>query len=166
MLKACDGGVRGLWPPRYCLLVAATLILGCATHKPATLANTFIRQGTPSVDLGGPAPSASAEAFIAQLRKLAVEARPRPKVSSSDAAEALDGALKERLAALRLAPSAERHREVAHEYRRLGVLDAAYSHLSTAIRLDPKDPVSYDQRARVWRAWGLPQLGPMMSMFP
>ena len=51
-----------------------------------------------------------------------------------------------RCSMLRLRPSAERHRAVADEYRRLGITDAAFDHLSAATRLDPADA------ARVRRA--------------
>jgi tetratricopeptide (TPR) repeat protein len=158
--KAFGGGEHGRrWRRRSTVVAAALLVLGCATHRPSTLSDTFIRRGKPSIDLGGPAPSASTEAYVAQLRKLAIEARPRPKSIVPEVAEARDAALRERLAALHAAPTAEHYLAVAQEYRRLGILDAAYSHLSTAIRLNPKDPAPYDLRARVWRAWGLPQLG-------
>lgn len=144
---------------RYALIVAAALVLGCATRRPTSFADAFIRQGEPSIDLGGPALSTNTDAYLAQLRKLAAEARPRPKIVVPDVAEVKDPALRDRLAALRAGPTAERYRDVALEYRRLGILDATYAHLSTAIRLDSKDASSYDLRARVWRAWGLPQLG-------
>jgi len=149
--------MTGLGPMTRLALTA--LVLGCATHRPAKVSNPFIRQGKPTVDFGGPAPSASTESFVAQLRKLAAEARPRAKSSSPDVAETRDPALRDKLAVLRATPTAQHHRDVALEYRRLGILDAAYSHLSTAIRLNPKDAAAYDLRARIWRAWGLPQLG-------
>jgi tetratricopeptide (TPR) repeat protein len=73
--------------------------------------------------------------------------------------EAQDPALANALIGLRLAPSAERHRAVAAEYRRLRVDDAAFDHLTAAMRLNPTDAAAYDQRARIWRDWGFPQLG-------
>ena len=103
-----------------------------------------MRQGEPSVDLGGPVPGSETATYVAQLRKLAETAKPRPKTATRDAAEVRDVALRERLAALQEAPSAAAHRQVALEYRRLGIPDAAFSHLSAAIRLDPKDGASYD----------------------
>ena len=56
-------------------------------------------------------------------------------------------------------PTAEHHRAVADEYRRLQILDAAFDHLSAATRLNPRDAAAYDARARIWRDWGHPQLG-------
>jgi Tfp pilus assembly protein PilF len=144
---------------RVCVILATVAaVTGCAAHRP-TITETFVRQGEPSVDLGGPAPGPQTATYVAQLRKLAETPKPRPKTTTPDAAETRDTVLRERLATVQEAPSAAAHVEVALEYRRLGILDAAFSHLSVAIRLDPKDGSAYDLRARLWRAWGLPQLG-------
>ena len=141
------------------LLVVAVTATGCATHRRTTLDDRFVRQGEPSIDVGGPVPALDTSAYVAQLRKLAAEARPRAKAQTQEVAEVRDPRLRDRLAALRAAPSATAHREVAAEYGRLGVLDAAYSHLSAAIRLSPRDAALFDARARMWRAWSLPGLG-------
>jgi Tfp pilus assembly protein PilF len=144
---------------RVCAIVTAIAsVAGCAAHR-STITNTFVKEGKPAVDLGGAVPGPETATYVAQLRKLAETAKPRPKTTTPDAAEARDPSLRERLATLQEAPSAAAHRQVAIEYRRLGILDAAFSHLSAAIRLEPKDGASYDMRARLWRAWGLPQLG-------
>lgn len=140
------------------LLVAAVAAAGCAAHGQTTIADHFVRQGEPSIDLGGALPASKTSAYVAQVRKLAAEARPQPRVNAP-VAEMTDASLKASLDALRLAPSAEAHRLVAVQYRRLGVLDAAFRHLSVAIRLSPKDASLLDQRARIWRAWGMPRLG-------
>jgi tetratricopeptide (TPR) repeat protein len=73
--------------------------------------------------------------------------------------EASNTALSEALLALRAGPSPARHRAVATEYRRLGILDTAFDHLTAATRLDPRDAAAYDARARIWRRWGFPELG-------
>lgn len=73
--------------------------------------------------------------------------------------ESQDKALGAALVVLNLAPSPEHHRAVAGEYRRLGILDAAFDHLTAATRLDPRDAAAYDARARIWRDWGFPELG-------
>jgi Tfp pilus assembly protein PilF len=145
-------------PGIFAIVVVLFAGSGCAAHR-STITNTFVRQGEPSVDVGGSVPGPETATYVAQLRKLAETAKPRPKTATPDAAEARDTSLRERLAALEAAPSAAAHLQVALEYRRLGILDAAFSHLSAAIRLEPKDGASYDLRARLWRAWGLPQLG-------
>jgi tetratricopeptide (TPR) repeat protein len=73
--------------------------------------------------------------------------------------ESHDPKLAAALLKLKLLPSAAQHRAAADEYRRLGVLDAAFDHLTAAIRIDPHDAAAYDARARIWRDWGVPRLG-------
>jgi tetratricopeptide (TPR) repeat protein len=73
--------------------------------------------------------------------------------------ESHDKALADALVGVRLAPSPERHRAVAAEYRRLHIDDAAFDHLTAATRLNPTDAAAYDERARIWRDWGFPHLG-------
>jgi tetratricopeptide (TPR) repeat protein len=77
----------------------------------------------------------------------------------SSTIENTDKRLAAALLKLKLLPSAAQHRAAADEYLRLGILDAAYDHLSAAIRLDPQDAAAYDARARIWRMWGAPRLG-------
>ena len=92
----------------------------------------------------------------------------RPDVRPTDGAsrktfgntiESQDRALGTALLVLTIAPTAQHHRAVAHEYQRLGILDAAFDHLTAATRLDPRDAAAYDARARIWRDWGFPELG-------
>jgi tetratricopeptide (TPR) repeat protein len=59
---------------------------------------------------------------------------------------------------LSVAPTAEAHRQVALEYRRLNVLDHAEEHFAAAVKLDSKDAVSRDGMARIWRDWGFPNI--------
>ena len=73
--------------------------------------------------------------------------------------ESQDAGLAAALLQLALVRTAAHHRAVADEYRRLKILDAAFDHLSAATRLDPRDAAAYDARARIWRDWGVPQLG-------
>ena len=70
--------------------------------------------------------------------------------------ESSDERLKAALAYLLVSPTAQAHRQVAFEYRRLRVLDHAQEHFSAALKLDPKDVVSRDGIARIWRDWGFP----------
>lgn len=138
------------------LLVVATV--GCAARHPVSFTDRFVTQGEPAIDLGGP-PQASTDQYVAKLRALAVQARPRAKTATPEMLEARDQGLRDALSVLAVAPSATAHRAVALEYRRLGISDAAYTHISAAIRLNPTDATAYDLRARIWRAWGLPGLG-------
>lgn len=147
------------WRALFCAAAVAAAAVGCATRRPVTVADRFVTRGEPTLDLGGSLQALGTAEYVAQLRALAVEARPRAKSSSPEALESRDPRLKDALAALLRAPSAGAHKTVALEYRRLGVPDAAFTHLSAAIRLNPKDATAYDLRARLWRGWGLPGLG-------
>lgn len=140
----------------WCSAVAST---GCAARRSHSIADSFIRQGKPSIDLGGSISSGDTAAYVSQLRKVAAEARPRGKAPTTNIAEVQQQGLRDALAALHATPSAETQRRVAFEYRRLGILDAAFRHFSAAISMNAKDAVSFDQRARIWRTWGLPHLG-------
>ena len=72
--------------------------------------------------------------------------------------ESSDERLKTTLTLLMLTPTAQVHRQVALEYRRLRVLDHAQEHFAAALKLDPKDVVSRDGMARIWRDWGFPNM--------
>ena len=73
--------------------------------------------------------------------------------------ESSDPALARALTRLVLMPSADAHRRVAHEYRRLRIDDAAFDHLRAATKLAPADATAYDELARIWRDWGFPHMG-------
>lgn len=62
------------------------------------------------------------------------------------------------LAAAVARPSPSTLREVAEEYRRLGIFDQAHQYLQRALRLDAHDGATYDAIARLWRDGGLPAL--------
>ena len=73
--------------------------------------------------------------------------------------ESSDPALSAALVRLALLPTAEAHRQVALEYRRLGVLDQAHAYFTKAVTLDPNDATALDALARIWRDWGFPERG-------
>jgi tetratricopeptide (TPR) repeat protein len=73
--------------------------------------------------------------------------------------ESSDPALSAALIKLALSPTAEAHRQVALEYRRLGVLDQAHAYFTKAVKLDPNDAAALDELARIWRDWGFPERG-------
>ena len=82
-----------------------------------------------------------------------------PKASGfAPTLETSDERLKSALLQLSIWPSAPTHRQVAIEYRRLRVLDHAQEHFAAAVKLDPKDAVSRDGMARIWRDWGFPNM--------
>jgi tetratricopeptide (TPR) repeat protein len=96
--------------------------------------------------------------YVAQMKARAPEAHP-PKNPPSQTVEMSDPMLAAALADLANSPTAAAHRQVATEYRRLGVLDSAHAHLTEAMRLAPHDAAAYDSRARIWRDFGFPGLG-------
>jgi tetratricopeptide (TPR) repeat protein len=104
------------------------------------------------------APADSLSSYMATFRDAAAHARPegRPPVRT---VEASDPALAAALLAATAAPSPESYRAVAQEYRRLRVYDKAQDYLSRAITFDPKDALTHDALARVWRDSGFPHLG-------
>jgi tetratricopeptide (TPR) repeat protein len=123
------------------------LSLACGVHAP------------PRASAGvAPVPRDSLEAYISKVRKLAVEAAPR-KRDAVVTLEARDAELAAALAALKQNPTAEQYVRVGDAYRAAGVLDLAYSHYASARDLDSRSAASYDGLARVWRDWGLPNLG-------
>ncbi len=120
------------------------MLSGCALHRSAPG-----RAPTP----GHSGVVQDLQRYIADVRAAAAAARP----GQPSTIEGQDRAL----AALRLrlttGPTAALHRELADAYMRLGVLDAAQSHFTAALRLAPRDAAAYDGRARAWRKAGFPR---------
>jgi Flp pilus assembly protein TadD len=106
----------------------------------------------------GPVPDDSLETVTAKIRHLSSTARPRSKVSGVTL-EGTDPRLAAALTTLATVPVAASHRLVAEEYMRVGVLDAAHNHFRKALALNRRDAAAHDGLARIWRAWGLPELG-------
>jgi Flp pilus assembly protein TadD len=85
---------------------------------------------------------------------------PRPANSTNTISlEQKDRRLKQELQLLTEARTAARLRAVGASYRRLGVFDQADEYLSQAAKRDPRDSLVFEERAKVWRDWGLPQSG-------
>jgi tetratricopeptide (TPR) repeat protein len=132
-----------------CLMAFSSALPACAARGPS--ANRAVES--------------SIGDHIARTRARAAEARPAdtrpaPNVGTlAVTAESWDPSLRDALAVLVTGPTAEGHRRVAAEYRRLGVLDLAHTHLTRAAALDPDDAAAYDGLARIWRDWGFPHLG-------
>lgn len=124
-----------------CLVAVLATLPACAARTP------FDASLEPSI-----------EQQISKTRVLAAKAAPRPGTLSVTV-ESWDENLRDALAAVAIRPSAEGHRLVAAEYRRLGILDSAHEHFTKAVRLDPEDAAAYDGLARIWRDWGFPHLG-------
>lgn len=82
----------------------------------------------------------------------------RPAAASGTAGtiESTDHRLSAALLAERLAPSAEAHLQVAREYARLRILDAAHARTARALALDPGFAAAHEMMGRIWRDWGQP----------
>jgi tetratricopeptide (TPR) repeat protein len=73
--------------------------------------------------------------------------------------EGVDRPLGGALASARAHPTVATHLAAALEYRRAGVLDRAYDHLTSAAEINPHDAAVNDAMARIWRDWNLPGVG-------
>ena len=135
-------------------LLAAVLGGACASSAP-TLAGRVVRQGTPSVDMGGPRPGPMRLDRNALLRA-------RTTGASSVAGrslEATDPRLRQALAQLMVAPTAPHYLEVADAYLQRGVFDRAHDFLERSLKVNGPDAATYDALARLWRDWGQPSEG-------
>ena len=147
-------------------LVAALLGGGCAARAPrsqrfihrAASPDRTEKQAAKAAEQPPKLPQATLQEFIAQTRALSTAVHP-PRSAGAPTLEGQDADLTDARLFLAVLPSAENHRRVAAGYMRLGVLDAAYDHFRAALLLEPTDAVSFDGLARVWRDWGLPNLG-------
>jgi tetratricopeptide (TPR) repeat protein len=142
----------------FVLLLVCVTAGGCATHSGGSLTELFVRQGKPSVDIGGP-PIPTAEALqshMRQVRRVTAAAKPVP-TSLGTTVESSDPALAMALLLEAILPTADSHLLVAEEYRRLGILDAAYARLNRALAKAPGLAAAHETLARIWRDWGLPE---------
>jgi protein O-GlcNAc transferase len=76
-------------------------------------------------------------------------------VSIGATIEASDQRLSAALLNARAMPSPEHDLAVAREYQRLRILDAADKWLDAALRRAPRLSAAHEERARIWRDWGL-----------
>jgi tetratricopeptide (TPR) repeat protein len=161
-------------PPRLvpgAAAVAAALALGaCAASQPRSIADRFVRPATgevetiellPRVDdtAAEGAEAAAPPAEAAALPPGVVPGVPVDKPWTGPTIEGQDARLAAALAAFDAAPSAGAAVRVSAEYRRVGVLDAAFDHVEAALEREPRHPALLDARARIWRDWALPQFG-------
>jgi Flp pilus assembly protein TadD len=156
------------------LLVCAAA--GCAGHQPPDTRNFFIRgsqassvggatydapKGTP--DSGG----AGAQAGQAQIKSdpsavssdSGASKAPEPRADDLPTLETTDANLGVAVAALKRHPTANGYVAVGNAYRRLGVFDQAQSNFQHALDINSNLPAAAEGLARVWRDWGLPQVG-------
>jgi tetratricopeptide (TPR) repeat protein len=138
------------------MLTTAIVVSGCAMRGPRGAV------APPPVGTGAvPTSSASARElseYIEKVRHLTTALRP-PGPAHVPTIEERDLELASELQQIAAVPSAEGHCLVAERYRQHGILDAAYDHFTKALALNPRNASAYEGLARVWRDWGLPQLG-------
>jgi tetratricopeptide (TPR) repeat protein len=77
---------------------------------------------------------------------------------SAGTLEELDPELRAALAALAMGRTPFAHRRVGDAYRRLRILDGAYTQYANAVALDRRDGAAYEGLARIWRDWNAPEL--------
>ena len=140
----------------------AMTLTACATHaRPAS--SFLIRRGEPTVSYDAPdegkreparPPKVAVDPAVA-----AVDHSPRLLPDSGTTVESTDKPLGEALKNLRKADTASDHLAVAAEYRRLRILDKAFDEATLALKRDRRLAAALEQRAQIWREWGLPQLG-------
>jgi tetratricopeptide (TPR) repeat protein len=111
------------------------------------------------MDYGGPqlAQADSLSDHITKVRHLS--ARPARQGTFGPTVENSDRQLAAALLFETIQPTAESHRQVAQEYRRLGLLDSAYKRLNRAVEKEPRNAAIHEDLARIWRDWGLPDQG-------
>lgn len=138
------------------LLSGFLLLGGCATSHARSLTDRFVVPGKPAVDLGGPPVGKSDEQRQKVKRAVQVAAKtPRHQAEFGATIEGSDKRLAAALLAEAVFPTMASHLQVAEEYRRIGVLDAAYDGLNRALQREPRSAVAHEALARVWRDWGM-----------
>lgn len=140
------------------VVVVAVLAGACASAAP-TRSNRFIKQGTPSMDLGGPRHVSLRPADRAALIRKEAAAHASVPAPVLDSLEASDPGIKEALAQLAATPGTEQYLAVAAGYVRRGVFDRAYDYLTRSLAINGPDPAVYESLARLWRDWGQPGEG-------
>jgi tetratricopeptide (TPR) repeat protein len=141
--------------------LAALVAGGCATRQSGAIGNRFLKTGKPKTEYPAVVaqPDSESQAIndarereraLAKAREEALRSGP-PLRQLSLRLEATDPALTQALRNLGESRSADRHLAVAHEYRRLGILDQAFDHYMTAQKLDRRSAAAYDGSARIWR---------------
>ena len=141
---------------RWSVVLALLASGGCASGGPTTLAQKFVRQGVPTVDMGGPRPKAPSrsERASSPLEHAAVSSVPSRLTSSASSLENVHPALRDAMWQLRLAPTPSHYMAVARIYRRLGIMDTAHDYLARSLTVNGNTPEVLEALARLWRDWG------------
>ena len=138
-------------------LLLALLLPACAARQPSS--PFIIRSGHGPIDAGHlQAPSRSQRQANEHATREALAKRAANQPATLPSIERLDAGLRESLAALGRQETPGAHIQVARNSSRVGVYDAAFDQYSDALALDPRSVVAWDERARVWRHWGMTEL--------
>lgn len=113
--------------------------------------------GTAAILLGGVLVTGCASGRTADVVGQASASRQPRQVSLGRTVEGADSRLAAALLVEATLPTAESHLRVANEYRRLGVLDAAFERLTQAVRKAPRLARAHEAIARAWRDWNQPE---------
>jgi len=145
------------------LAVVACLAGACASHRSPTLAERFVHQGTPALELPADLGTGTDKSAGAATSKTAPPVSAEPPAEREPApvlpvAETDDQTLAQALAELKAEPKAVTHRRVAERYLSLHIYDKAVDNFTAAIKLDAKDAAASEGLARAWRDWGSPEL--------
>jgi Flp pilus assembly protein TadD len=140
-------------------LIGIVVLAGCVSGGGSgSLTARFVKQGEPATNLGGPTPP-TAETLHGQMekaRQLVAKTTPPRSTSLGGRVESSDPKLAAALLLASMAPSAEHQLAVAQEYRRVGILDAAFDRVSRAIEEEPRLAEAHEMQAKLWRDWGFP----------
>lgn len=141
------------------VVCAAVWVGACAHAAPGLLTRHLIREGTPSIDFGGPSATSSEAAtlnFNGPIPPIREVSR-----SSGEAVdiESTDVGLRAALTAVQAQPSLATHFAAAEEFRRLGIFDRAFGELQRSAQFDEHNAAVNDALARLWRDVGFPGLG-------
>jgi Flp pilus assembly protein TadD len=140
-------------------MMAAACTAACVSGG-RTLADRFVIQGTPVMDLGGPRLVSSRESKTRDpLEGAAIHDVAFRSTGLSAAVESTNAELREALLGVMLVPSPAHHMRVARAYRAIGIFDTAYDYLARSLTLNGPDAEVHDAVARLWRDWGQPGNG-------
>jgi tetratricopeptide (TPR) repeat protein len=156
--QATGGWVRGIaMRVAIPVLVLALASSGCAARR-AGFSSRFIKPGQPTASFDEPVqgPPPHLQQYMQDVRKL--QAKAAPKSSLLPTLETTDSTLAKALLLVAMQDTAANHRAVSAAYRDAGVLDYAFRHLKRAAALNRCDAAAYDGMARLWRAWGRPEI--------
>jgi Flp pilus assembly protein TadD len=138
-------------------LVMAVASSACAARE-SRLTSRFVKPGKPTVSFDEPVqgPPKQLHEYMQEVRKR--QAKAAPKSSLLPTLETRDSGLAKALLLVAMQDTAANHRAVSAAYRDAGVLDFAFRHLQRAVALNRCDAAAYDGMARLWRAWGRPDM--------